>query len=351
MNDLSLIATDREAFQNAVAKGLPYKPIYAKFKIVWNCNLRCGMCNHWRDSVQPPLDLEFFKPIIDELAAWGCKKIHLTGGEATLRPNLEAFIAYISAQDIRVTMTTNATLLTPERAYHLTQAGLKKVNISLDSPNSQIHDRIRGIQGAWKRAISGFQALRPYLKPGKMRINTVIGRLNYASLKSLPDLAAELGADSLNLIPLDQHTPDLSRMNVGQILDYNLRIAPSFARKALTLGLLKTADQAYPFGQTFAEIRQSQQGNYAKTFYHQHRCFAPWTHVLINHVGQVSICCMMPNQPIIGDLRQQSFTEIWTGEVYRKLRQTQQLPQFAACGQCDMFLAENRSLNQLLRSV
>jgi MoaA/NifB/PqqE/SkfB family radical SAM enzyme len=71
--------------------------------------LRCGMCNHWRDESEDPLDVNFFKYLVGELAEMGCKKIHLTGGEATLRPNLEELIAYIRDRQIRPTMTTNAT--------------------------------------------------------------------------------------------------------------------------------------------------------------------------------------------------------------------------------------------------
>ncbi|WP_445176338.1 SPASM domain-containing protein [Microcoleus sp.] len=42
----------------------------------------------------------------------------------------------------------------------------------------------------------------------------------------------------------------------------------------------------------------------------------------MDRVGRVSVCCMMPNKPIIGDLMQQSFKEIWTGENFAALRQT-----------------------------
>ncbi len=348
MNDLEAIAVDGVAFREAVLSGQPYKPLYVKIKIVWNCNLRCSMCNHWRDLSEPPLDLNFFQPIIDELAQLGCRKIHLSGGEPTLRPNLEDFIAYITSRGIRVTMTTNATLITEKRAYSLSKAGLRKVNISIDSPNPNIHDRLRGVNGGWQKATKGFRYLRKWLKSGGMRINTVISQLNYASLVELPSLAAALEADRLNLIPLDENTNDLHCMSREQILDYNDRIAPIIAKKALAVGLIQQEREAYPFGTTAEELSNSAAGFYAQGYYNHHQCFAPWTHALIDHLGQVSICCMMPNSPIIGDLRQQSFTEIWTGETYTALRRSQHLPQFETCRHCDMFLQQNRQLNAIL---
>jgi radical SAM protein with 4Fe4S-binding SPASM domain len=81
-----------------------------------------------------------------------------------------------------------------------------------------------------------------------------------------------------------------------------------------------------------------------------HPCFAPWAHALIDRVGRVSVCCMMPNQPIIGDLRQQSFKEIWTGEKFAALRQTQNSPRWETCQKCDMFLENNRRLAEILYS-
>jgi radical SAM protein with 4Fe4S-binding SPASM domain len=245
-------------------------------------------------------------------------------------------------------MTSNATLITEERAYTLVKAGLQKINISIDSPDRAIHDQIRGVPGGWERATQGFRYLRRYLKPGRMRINTVIGQLNYASLVTLPDLAAELGADRLNLIPMDEHTADLQRLNQRQIAHYNRCIAPVIARKALKLGLIQQEQDAYPFGRVSRDTAHSLHGHYARGYYNQHPCFAPWTHALIDHVGRVSLCCMMPNKPVIGDLRQQSFKEIWQGEAFASLRRTRHLPQFEACTHCDMFLKENQQLATLL---
>ncbi len=54
---------------------------------------------------------------------------------------------------------------------------------------------------------------------------------------------------------------------------------------------------------------------------------------------------MMPNKPVIGDLRQQSFRDIWQGDTYTALRRATHLPQFEACQRCDMFLKENQALN------
>lgn len=349
MYALDEVAAEAAAFRAAVLNGQPYKPLYVKLKLVWSCNLRCGMCNHWRWQREPPLEIDRLKSIIDELAGLGCRKIHISGGEPTLYPDLEALIAHISSRGLRVNMTTNATLITRERARSLVEAGLYGVNISLDSPNPRLHDRMRGVKGAWKRAVKGLRYLRRRLKKQKLRINTVVGRINYTSLTDLPDLAAELGADAWNLIPLDHHPGLLPGLSKRQIQIYNEQIAPVIARKALARGLIQDVRQAYPFGLSPREIKLSRQGFYAHNYYEHFPCFAPWTHALINHEGQVSVCCMLREGPIMGDLRGQSFTEIWAGLAYARLRTVHSRPLFPACRRCDDFLEQNRQLAEIIQ--
>jgi hypothetical protein len=59
---------------------------------------------------------------------------------------------------------------------------------------------------------------------------------------------------------------------------------------------------------------------------------------------------MMPNKPIIGDLRQQSLKEICPGEIFAALRQTQNFPMFETCQKCDRFLENNRRLAEIVYS-
>jgi cyclic pyranopterin phosphate synthase len=83
----------------------------------------------------------FVKVAIDE----GVTKIRLTGGEPLLREDLDTFIKMISdyKPDIDLALTTNAYLL-PEAAQRLKDAGLKRLNISLDSLHADVAAKIAG---------------------------------------------------------------------------------------------------------------------------------------------------------------------------------------------------------------
>lgn len=118
---------------------------YIRISVTKNCNFRCLYCmpntpEIIDESVIPlPKMLEFLKIAMD----FGVKKIRITGGEPLLRKDLSAFIAgiYSYKNDIEVALTTNAYFLARE-AVNLKNAGLKRINISLDSLNAEKIARI-----------------------------------------------------------------------------------------------------------------------------------------------------------------------------------------------------------------
>jgi MoaA/NifB/PqqE/SkfB family radical SAM enzyme len=104
------------------------------------------MCKHWRETREPPISMDRFEDIITELGELGCKKIHFSGGEPTLRPQLPDLVEHATGLGIRVTMTTNGTLIDKVKAKRLIEAGLRGVNISIDSPIARCMKR----SAAWK---------------------------------------------------------------------------------------------------------------------------------------------------------------------------------------------------------
>ncbi len=114
------------------------KVTYLRISVTERCNFRCRYCMPEKPFSWVPkenlLSFEelflFVKTAIDE----GINKIRITGGEPTLREDLDKFIKMINdyKSDIDLAMTTNGYLL-KESAKKLKEAGLKRINISLDS--------------------------------------------------------------------------------------------------------------------------------------------------------------------------------------------------------------------------
>ena len=350
MYNVEQLQGEAEAFAGTVKRAEPFRPLMVKIKLTWQCNLACEMCDYWRQDLPTPLTTDLVVRTLDELVALGCRKVHFSGGEPTLRPDLPDLIAHVRRLKLRVTLTTNGTLLTRELSRQLVKAGLNSVCVSIDSPVRSIHDRIRGMPGAFKQTMAGVRELRRAAERRgvslPIRINTVVSRENYDTLDELPALAHELGAQSLLLMPVDDPTGRLL-LNKRRLLDYNRRIAPALAERSVALGLMRSPGEAYPFGATKGELATSRKGHYARGLYERQLCYAPWTHALVTADANVAPCCSAP-RVTLGDLQYQSFADIWQGESYRQLRHAMRdgepLPE---CAGCDVFLVENRTLHRI----
>ena len=120
---------------------------YLRVSVTERCNFRCQYCMPEKPFSWVPrenlLSFEelflFMKVAIDE----GVTKIRITGGEPLLREGLDTFIKMIHdyKPDIDLALTTNAYLL-PQTAQKLKDAGLKRLNISLDSLKPEVAQQI-----------------------------------------------------------------------------------------------------------------------------------------------------------------------------------------------------------------
>ena len=116
---------------------------YLRISVTERCNFRCQYCMPEKPFSWVPQEnllsyedmFEFIKVSIDE----GINKIRITGGEPLLRAGLDKFIKMISTynSDVDLAITTNAFLL-EETAQRLKDAGLKRLNISLDSLKPEV---------------------------------------------------------------------------------------------------------------------------------------------------------------------------------------------------------------------
>nr|WP_240446272.1 GTP 3',8-cyclase MoaA [Helicobacter pylori] len=147
-----------------------------RVSVTRQCNFRCQYCmpttplDFFDDEELLPLDnvLEFLKIAIDE----GVKKIRITGGEPLLRKGLDEFIAKLHAynKEVALVLSTNGFLL-KKMAKDLKNAGLSRVNVSLDSLKS---DRVLKIsqKDSLKNTLEGIEES---LKVGlKLKLNTVV---------------------------------------------------------------------------------------------------------------------------------------------------------------------------------
>lgn len=162
--------------------------------VVWNatrrCNLKCVHCYaHAKDiPFENELSTEEGKQLIDDLAGFGVPVILFSGGEPMVRKDLPELAGYAVNKGIRAVISTNGTLITPEKARILKDIGLSYVGVSLDGME-EIHDKFRGVTGAFKKAMEG---IRNCQEVGiKVGLRFTINKFNVDEIPAIFDLLEE----------------------------------------------------------------------------------------------------------------------------------------------------------------
>lgn len=129
---------------------------------VWNitrtCNLRCVHCYSDSMAMQYPGELtwEQMEKVVEDLAAYQVPSLLLSGGEPMIHPRFFDLVDLATEKGLKLTISTNGTLITPEKAALLKAANVAYVGISLDGIG-KIHDEFRRKEGAFDAAVRGFK--------------------------------------------------------------------------------------------------------------------------------------------------------------------------------------------------
>ena len=129
---------------------------------VWNitrtCNLRCIHCYSDSNAARYPDELtwEEMEAVVADLGAYGVPSLLLSGGEPMIHPRFFDLVENASHAGLKLTISTNGTLITEEKAALLKSANIAYVGISLDGIG-RIHDEFRRKEGAFDAAVRGFK--------------------------------------------------------------------------------------------------------------------------------------------------------------------------------------------------
>jgi MoaA/NifB/PqqE/SkfB family radical SAM enzyme len=158
------------------------------------CNFKCQHCSIQYFKKQPnktkrKLTIEDIKNLGEQADALGLAHIDITGGEPLLFKDLDNLIDALDASKFYLQCDTNGWLMNDERAQHLADKGIDKIQLSLDSLNAEEHDSFRRTPGAHKRAIAAIDSIK---KAGlKLQLATVVThqRLHSEEFKQFLDFA------------------------------------------------------------------------------------------------------------------------------------------------------------------
>jgi heme b synthase len=273
--------------------------------------------------------------LLTDLRSLGQPVIIMTGGEPLLRPDIFHLAAYGTGLGLRMVMAVNGTLLTPEIAGRLVEAGIQRLSISIDGPDAASHDAFRGQPGAFAGALAGMEAARGVGLP--FQINTTITRTNLPWIERIYQLAQDLGA-------VAHHIFLLVPTGRGRALTEEIITAQAYEDVLHWFAGEKFAGPAIELKATCAPhfyriLRQEAKRRGVKLSFETHGldavtkgCLGGQGFAFVSHVGQVQPCGYL--ELAAGDVKQRPFSAIWRdSELFQRLRDADLLG--GKCGHCE----------------
>jgi radical SAM protein with 4Fe4S-binding SPASM domain len=156
--------------------------------LTYSCNNSCYFCYTGGPKKVTELSTSDWKKAINKLWDSGIPQIVFTGGEPTLRSDLVELIEH--SKEFVTGLVTNGRKLA-SLAKELRQAELDYVQVSLESNIKEVHDRMVGVEGAWKETTDGIiEALKANLE---VITNTTLTKDNLILFPDLIQAGSELG--------------------------------------------------------------------------------------------------------------------------------------------------------------
>jgi radical SAM protein with 4Fe4S-binding SPASM domain len=261
------------------------------------CNLRCPECPSGLRSFSRPtgnLKEDFFRKTIDELHKEVFYLTFYFQGEPYINPDFLEMVKYAHSKGIYTSTSTNAHFLNEENARKTVESGLDRLIISIDGTTQETYEAYRKA-GKLSNVIQGTKNILKWKKELKSKKPEVIFQFlvvkpNEHQIPELYKLAKELGVDKVKL-------------KTAQIYDFENGnpLIPSIGR--------------------YSRYAQQPDGTYKIKNLLKNECWKLWHSCVITWDGIVVPCCFDKDaEHKMGDLKEGSFKEIWSGSAYNAFR-------------------------------
>jgi len=297
-------------------------PLFAVWNFTQKCNLRCRHCYQSAspERLADELDLDEKIRLIDELASHYVAMIAFAGGEPTLSADLLPVLRRCQRHGMHTSVATHGGTMSARMAADLADAGVRYVEVSLDSVHPEKHDAFRGVPGMWQRTVQGMRNVvaEPRLRLG---VAMCVHRDNFDEVPDMLEFCERMGAGSFahfNFIPVGRGAgmteQDLTPAQRQQLLE----LLQKWMQKG-TLGILSTAPQLGRVCLTDAPVdgrftcshAGSGSGWKARVVArYLGGCGAGRTYMCIQPNGDVTPCVYLPHR-VMGNVRRTPLKRIW----------------------------------------
>ncbi|MBP6285666.1 MAG: SPASM domain-containing protein [Ferruginibacter sp.] len=273
-------------------------PVSISFEPTTSCNLRCPECpSGLRQFTRPTgmLQNDFFRQTIDEIHTELLYLIFYFQGEPYLNPEFLNMVKYASDKKIYTATSTNAHYLTDEVAKKTVESGLDRLIISIDGTTQDVYQQYR-VGGNLEKVLEGAKNIMKWKKELKRKTPFVffqflVVKPNEHQVEDIKRLAREVGVDEV-------------RFKTAQVYEYETD--PN--------NLIPTMDK-------YSRYKKNADGSYTAKNRLTNRCWKLQHANVITWDGLVVPCCFDKDATHqLGNLKTQSFKEIWHNANYRQFR-------------------------------
>lgn len=300
--------------------------LQVRIDITNKCNLLCQMC-HYPNTVKDhkfDMEPELFAKIIEQVfphADWVSLACQY---EAFMSRHIEQFLEMVAKGPCtRIGIVSNATLWSERRiALMVNNPAIETISVSIDGGTKETYERIR-INGNFDKLVRNLENFHRIKKESgsdrpALRMNTVLMRSTVRELPALVDLCVRVGAMRLECIRYLAINPALNE----DIPDWEevMPILVDAKRRAHDGGMELFLPIEDPRLDVERDTQREAACNEAPIGRFSKYCEAPWSAVQIQPNGDIHPCGFYGQS--FGNLKEQSFTEIWNGKPYLELRRS-----------------------------
>ena len=300
------------------------------------CNLRCITCSY-RDALPNELTLDEYRDLASQLSDLGLRRVVYSGGEPLVRRDLPAICRTFQGSRARQSLLTNGLLL--EKRMDEIHGLFEEIIVSLDGPDAQTHNAIRGLD-CFDQIVRGIK--RQLALPNRPRISAryVIQRQNFRKIGEMISFAESLGIDRVSFLAADVQSFAFHRDHAGGVAPRDqimLNAEESGEFRELTESLLR--ERGDEFGKGVVSENPDKMMHLVHYFeaYHgisgfpKNSCNAPSVSMVITSTGDILPCYFMPPY---GNIRSGSIREFVNSQAIRSTRRSVSQQEPAECQRC-----------------
>jgi AdoMet-dependent heme synthase len=284
--------------RRTVERQLPWS---VHLDLTYRCNERCIHC-YLDHEDHGEMTTEEIRDVLDQLAEAGTLFLTLSGGEIFLRADLFDLIGYARQLHFDISLKTNALLIDSKRARRLRDLGVRRIQISIYSADSEVHDGITKVRGSLRRSIAAIRFLQAQGLP--VKIACPLMKQNLTAHRGVHELAEELGVPYVVDLTI---TPKMD----GDTSILRLRVSTQNLLPVLQDPILQRAhDPGVEVREAVPVTGSLTSSGIESQAYDDIPCSAGHNSCYISPYGDVLPCVQMPIPA--GNLRRQSFKEVWS---------------------------------------